>query len=106
MWKVKRMNTARIVVLTIAVGAGGIAACPARGSDDKPLPAGAMVQGKTVDVPGATSDIGLLRLVANGPARRAIADLNAVETGSDQGPRRGAGINPVRYAAASSATQK
>ena len=37
MWKVKRMNTARIVVLTIAVGAGGIAACRADGSDDKPL---------------------------------------------------------------------
>jgi hypothetical protein len=32
MWKVKRMNTARIVVLTIA--AGGIAAYPADGSDD------------------------------------------------------------------------
>ena len=28
MWKVKRMNTARIVVLTIAIGAGGIAAYP------------------------------------------------------------------------------
>jgi hypothetical protein len=34
MWKVKRMNTARIVVLTIAVGAGGLAACPANGSDN------------------------------------------------------------------------
>jgi hypothetical protein len=34
MWKVKRMNTARIVVLTIAVGAGGLAACPAKGSDN------------------------------------------------------------------------
>jgi pilus assembly protein CpaB len=32
MWKVKRMNTARIVVLTIAVGGGGIAAYPADGS--------------------------------------------------------------------------
>jgi hypothetical protein len=31
MWKVKRMNTARIVVLTIAIGAGGIAAIPASG---------------------------------------------------------------------------
>jgi len=29
MWKVKRMNTARIIVLTIAPGAGGIAAYPA-----------------------------------------------------------------------------
>jgi hypothetical protein len=35
MWKVKRMNTARIVVLTIAVGAGGIAAYSADGSDNK-----------------------------------------------------------------------
>jgi hypothetical protein len=34
MWKVKRMNTARIVVLTIAVGAGGIAARPAVASDN------------------------------------------------------------------------
>jgi len=34
MWKVKRMNTARIVALTIAVGAGGIAAYPADGSDN------------------------------------------------------------------------
>jgi hypothetical protein len=34
MWKVKRMNTARIVVLTITVGAGGIAAYPADGSDN------------------------------------------------------------------------
>jgi pilus assembly protein CpaB len=32
MWKVKRMNTARIVLLTIAVGDGGIAAYPADGS--------------------------------------------------------------------------
>ena len=31
MWKVKRMNTARIVVFTIAIGAGGIAAIPASG---------------------------------------------------------------------------
>ena len=38
MWKVKRMNIARIVVLAIAVGAGGIAAFFAGGSDNKPLP--------------------------------------------------------------------
>jgi hypothetical protein len=38
MWKVKRMNTARIVVLTIAVGADGIAAYPANGSDNTLLP--------------------------------------------------------------------
>jgi pilus assembly protein CpaB len=33
MWKVKRMNTACIVVLTIAIGAGGIAAYLDSGSD-------------------------------------------------------------------------
>jgi pilus assembly protein CpaB len=34
MWKVKRMNTACIVVLTIAIGAGGIAAFLASGFDN------------------------------------------------------------------------
>src|ERR1700738_1765843 len=57
MWKVKRMNTARIVVLTIAVGAGGIAAYLASGPD-KP-PAEPAVQLPTVDVLVAKSDIGL-----------------------------------------------
>jgi pilus assembly protein CpaB len=53
------MNTARIVVLTIALSAGGVAAYLARGSDNKPLPAEAIVQLKTVDVLVAKSDIGL-----------------------------------------------
>jgi pilus assembly protein CpaB len=53
------MNTARIVVLTIAVGAGGIAAYLASGSDEKPLPAAPVVQLQTVDVLVAKSDIGL-----------------------------------------------
>jgi pilus assembly protein CpaB len=59
MWKVKRMNTARIVVLTIAVGAGGIAAYLASGSDSKPPPAEPVAQLPTVDVLVAKSDIGL-----------------------------------------------
>ncbi len=60
MWKVKRMNTARIVVLAIAVGAGGIAAYLASGSDGKPAPTAApVVQLPTVDVLIAKSDIGL-----------------------------------------------
>jgi pilus assembly protein CpaB len=51
------MNTARIVVLTIAVGAGGIAAYLASGSDPKaPEPT---VQLQTVDVLVAKNDIGL-----------------------------------------------
>src|ERR1700676_4340306 len=58
MWKVKRMNTARIVVLTIAVGAGGVAAYLASGSDKKP-PAEPVAQLQTVDVLVAKSDIGL-----------------------------------------------
>ena len=58
MWKVKRMNTARIVVLTIAVGAGGIAAYLASGSDNKPA-AVPVAQLQTVDVLVAKSDIGL-----------------------------------------------
>jgi pilus assembly protein CpaB len=51
------MNTARIVVLTIAIGAGGIAAYLASGSD-KPAPE-PTVQMQTVDVLVAKSDIGL-----------------------------------------------
>ena len=38
MWKVKRMNPARLAVLGIAIVAGGIAAYLASGSDDKPAP--------------------------------------------------------------------
>jgi len=52
------MNTARIVVLTIAVGAGGIAAYLASGSD-RPLPTEPAAQLQTVDVLVARSDIGL-----------------------------------------------
>ena len=59
MWKVKRMNTARIVVLAIAVGAGGIAAYLASGSDAKPPATEPVVQLPTVDVLIAKSDIGL-----------------------------------------------
>jgi pilus assembly protein CpaB len=54
------MNTARIVVLTIAVGAGGIAAYLASGSDNnKPIAAEPVTQLQTVDVLVAKSDIGL-----------------------------------------------
>ena len=59
MWKVKRMNTARIVVLTVAIGAGGIAAYLASGSSDKAPPAEPVAQLPTVDVLVAKSDIGL-----------------------------------------------
>src|SRR5260370_5168025 len=64
MWKVKRMNKARIVVLSIAVGAGGIAAYLASGSDSKP-PSEPVAQLQTVDVLVAKSDIGLGQSVAS-----------------------------------------
>jgi pilus assembly protein CpaB len=52
------MNTARIVVLTIAVGAGGVAAYLASGSDPKPA-SEPVAQLQTVDVLVAKTDIGL-----------------------------------------------
>jgi pilus assembly protein CpaB len=59
MWKVKRMNRARIVVLAIAVGAGGVAAYLVSGSSDKSPPPEPAAQLPTVDVLVAKSDIGL-----------------------------------------------
>ena len=56
------MNTARIVVLTVAIGAGGIAAYLASGSD-KPAPE-PVAQLQTVDVLVTKSDIGLGQTVA------------------------------------------
>jgi pilus assembly protein CpaB len=54
------MYTARIVVLIIALGAGGIAAYLASGIDNKPAaPAQPVAQLETVDILVAKSDIGL-----------------------------------------------
>ena len=53
------MHTARIVVLIIALSAGGIAAYLVSGSDNKPAPAEPVAQLQTVDVLVAKSDIGL-----------------------------------------------
>jgi pilus assembly protein CpaB len=65
MWKVKRMNRARIVVLTIALGAGGVAAYLASGSDSRtPPPTEPVAQLPTVDVLVAKSDISLGQRVA------------------------------------------
>ena len=56
MWKVKRMNTARILVLTNALGAGGIAASLVSGSDSSPT--GPLAQLQAVDVLAAESGHG------------------------------------------------
>jgi pilus assembly protein CpaB len=53
------MNTARIVVLIIALGAGSVAAYLASGFDNKPAPVQPVAQLATVDVLVAKSDIGL-----------------------------------------------
>jgi pilus assembly protein CpaB len=53
------MNTARIVVLAIAIGAGGVAAYLASGSDDKPAPTEPVAQLPTTDILVAKNDIGL-----------------------------------------------
>jgi pilus assembly protein CpaB len=53
------MNTARIVVLAIAIGAGGVAAYLASGSDNKPAPAQPVAQLPTAEVLVAKSEIGL-----------------------------------------------
>jgi pilus assembly protein CpaB len=53
------MYTARIVVLLIALGAGGMAAYLASRSDTKPLPTEPVAQLQTVDVLVAKADIGL-----------------------------------------------
>jgi len=57
------MKTARIVVLAIAICAGGVAAYLASGSDTKPVVVEPTVQLPTVDVLVAKSDIGLGQLV-------------------------------------------
>jgi pilus assembly protein CpaB len=53
------MNTARIVVLVLAVGAGGIAAYLASGTDKKPEPLPATAQMETAEVLVAKSDLPL-----------------------------------------------
>ena len=56
MWKVKRMDTARIVVLTTADGARGIAAYFASRSDNTPLPAQPIQQLSCLDAPVAKDE--------------------------------------------------
>jgi pilus assembly protein CpaB len=58
------MNTGRIIVLVIALGAGGIAAFLASGSDKNSAPIAAAPPLATVDVLVAKNDIGLGQTVA------------------------------------------
>jgi pilus assembly protein CpaB len=60
------MKTARLVVLAIALSAGGVAAYLASGSDPKPVATEPVAQLPTVDVLVAKSDIGLGQSVGPG----------------------------------------
>jgi pilus assembly protein CpaB len=57
------MNIARVVVLTIALSAGGVAAYLARGTDEKSRPAEPVARLPTVEILVAKSDIGLGQVV-------------------------------------------
>jgi pilus assembly protein CpaB len=60
------MNVARIIVLTIALSAGGVAAYLASGTDNKPpAPAAPVAELQAVDVLVAKSDIGLGQTVTS-----------------------------------------
>jgi pilus assembly protein CpaB len=57
------MNIARVVVLIIALSAGGVAAYLARGTDEKSRPAEPVAQLPTVEILVAKADIGLGQVV-------------------------------------------
>jgi pilus assembly protein CpaB len=91
MWKVKRMNTARIVVLAIAAGAGLTALHLASEVNGAPAPvAQPVAQLPTVDVLVAKSDIGLGQSIKP----------------EDLPGRRGSTVNVVRYGIAGPTLQK
>ena len=84
MWKVKRMNPARIAVLA----AGQV--CPCRSS------------GEQTETLARSRQMGTLAL-------RSIADVNMVETTDEDGrqrARRGESVNVVRYGIARSTTMQ
>jgi pilus assembly protein CpaB len=79
MWKVKRMNRARIVVLTVAIGIGGVTACLASALDSKAAPPAG---------PAAPQSLS--------PALRSNADAGQVEIASDDQSSQRSNINAVR----------
>jgi hypothetical protein len=98
MWKVKRMNTARIVVLTIAVGTGGVVTHLAGGSDNRSPPARPAAQRQTGDSPVAAILPATKPEPAVATARlRQIADVGPIGEESDhQALRRRDGITVFR----------
>src|SRR6267378_7501526 len=123
------MQTARIVVLTIVLGAGGVAAYPARGTDASRPEAPQIlsnvrvlaidqaakekegqnaVVGKTVTLelkPEQAETLVRARQSATLLlALRSIADLNVVTERTDDRTKRGESVNVVRYGIPTPAT--
>ncbi|GLR87292.1 hypothetical protein GCM10007857_40030 [Bradyrhizobium iriomotense] len=92
------MNTARIVVLTVAIGAGGIAAYLASGSDS-PAPIAPVAQLPSVGgfiLPNDRVDVLLTRHGKS--ARRSVADVNALNDNKDEpARRRGETVSVIRF---------
>jgi Flp pilus assembly protein CpaB len=90
------MYTARIVVPTIALSAGGVAAYLASGSDNKTLP----TEPEQTETLARGRQSGTLSL-----ALRGIVDVNMIENETgDQALKRGESINVVRYGVLSATT--
>jgi hypothetical protein len=88
------MNSARVIVPTIAFGAGDAAARPASGFDDKSLP----IESAAPENPQTFT---LSRILSS------IADSDIIENKTDDRPARGESVNVVRYGVPiSTTTQK
>jgi Flp pilus assembly protein CpaB len=90
--KVKRMNTARIVVLAIPLAAGGLAIHLVGGPEPKPVVQAAAVQIETVDVPVAKSDIPIGQTVS------------VAKAGTSSGRRPDSGVHVAHLGAQTSTT--
>ena len=99
MWKVKRMNTARIVGLTIAPGVGGIAAILAGGPDKIAAPAEPAAQLHAVDIRIARSDFGPGQSVKPEDLQWQARPATTANSNSISLPGESVGV--VRYGAAS-----
>lgn len=96
------MNTARIVVLTIALGAGGVAVL-AIGQAPKEKDGTDALVGETGLKPQQFIFLAAARQ-AGRLALRSIADVNAVELATSDQLGQGPGANVIRYGVASQAT--
>jgi hypothetical protein len=94
------MNTARNVVLTVVIGADGIAAYPAGGSDSSALlPAATVAQLLTASgfiLPQDRVDVLLTRRCKS--ALHSVADVNATNNDKDEpARRRGENVSVIRF---------